>query len=111
MGVEIKFTDRDYFDVYLRFWEQYHFNLALGGLAAGRNRTIVVYGRDRLMACARGLGEQLGRLVEVEEFRVFERDRRHREWEAAAERAIRRVADVWQCFRLPFPLDQVMQGC
>ena len=32
---------RDYFDVYLRYWEQYHYHLALSGLFAGRNREIV----------------------------------------------------------------------
>jgi len=47
---------RDYFDVYLRYWEQYHYNLALTGFSASRNWSMVVYGRGKqipiLLACS-----------------------------------------------------------
>src|SRR5262249_10520365 len=45
---------RDYFDVYLRYWEQYHLALVLSGLAASRNWTVVAYGRERMMRLAQG---------------------------------------------------------
>ncbi|MBI3069104.1 MAG: hypothetical protein HYY79_09605, partial [Betaproteobacteria bacterium] len=47
-----KVLEDDYFDVYLRYWEQYHYNLALTGLGANRNWTAVGYGREPMMQLA-----------------------------------------------------------
>ena len=41
-----RLLEEDYFDVYLRYWELYHYNLALTGLLANPNRKIVVFGRE-----------------------------------------------------------------
>ncbi|MBI4195305.1 MAG: hypothetical protein HY526_09525 [Betaproteobacteria bacterium] len=102
--------ERDYFDVYLRYWEQYHYNLALTGLSAARNRTVVVYGRERLMACARGLCERLESPVAIDDFRVFDRRDRHPDWNRRAEPAVRRVAEAWKTVGLDFPMAEVMEA-
>jgi hypothetical protein len=101
---------QDYFDVYLRYWEQYHSGLALSGLSAGKHHTIVVYGKDRLMHCARELCARFDSPRDVEVFKVADNRARHPDWVRKAEPAIRRVAALWQVVGLAFPLDQIMEG-
>jgi hypothetical protein len=105
-----RIVEQDYFDVYLRYWEQYHYNLALTGLMAGKNRTVVAYGQERLMACARRFCERFQISIEVDDFKVFDKRDRHPDWNRRAEPAIRRVAKVWNTIGLTFPLDEVMEG-
>jgi hypothetical protein len=105
-----RILDQDYFDVYLRYWEQYHYHLALTGLSAAGNRTVVAYGRARLMASARMLCGHFQTSTEIEDFKVFDTRDRHPDWNRRAEPAIRRVADVWKTVGLTFPLDEVMEG-
>jgi hypothetical protein len=100
----------DYFDAYLRYWEHYHYSLALTGLAANRNRTLVAYGRDRFMALAKKLHERLGSNAAPGDFKVFDKRSRHPEWNAKATPAIARVAQVWKSVGLSFPVDEVMEG-
>jgi hypothetical protein len=100
----------DYFDVYLRYWENYHYLLALSGLAANRNWTVVAYGRERLMALARKLHERFGSAAAPGEFKVFDKRSRHRDWNGKAEKAIARVAETWKLAGLVFPVGEVMEG-
>ena len=101
--------ERDYFDVYLQYWEQYHYRLALSGLAAVSRRTVVAYGGERLKRCALACGGRLGARITPEDFREFEYADRHPDWSRRAEPAIRRVAEVWENAGLGFPLDEVME--
>jgi hypothetical protein len=100
----------DYFDVYLRYWEQYHLQLALSGLGAAKNRTLVAYGRERLMACARQLSEQVGGAAPVEEFTAVDQRSRHPDWNVRAEPVVRRVAGIWHGVGLRFPFEDVMEA-
>jgi hypothetical protein len=100
----------DYFDAYLRYWENYHCLLALSGLAVNRNWTIVAYGRERLMALARKLHERFGSTAAPSEFKVFDKRSRHPEWNGKAEKSIARVAETWKLAGLVFPVDEVMEG-
>jgi hypothetical protein len=100
----------DYFDAYLRYWEHYHCALALTGLAASRNRTVVAYGRERLMTLARELHRRLGSAAAPGEFKVFDKRSRHPEWNDPAGRAIERVARVWRLAGLEFPVEEVREG-
>jgi len=100
---------RDYFDVYLRYWEQYHYNLALTGLNANKNWTVVVYGRERMMSVAQGFFKRFKSKAGAEEFKVFDNRKRHPEWSKKAEQAIHRVAEVWRSVGLKFPVDEIME--
>jgi hypothetical protein len=100
----------DYFDAYLRYWEHYHYSLALSGLAASRNCTFVAYGRERMMDAARKFHERLGSNAAPGDFKVFDKRSRHPEWNAKATSAIARVAQVWKSAGLSFPVDQLMEG-
>lgn len=105
-----KLLTQDYFDVYLRYWEQYHYNLALSGLFANRNCTMVVYGRERMMELAAAYFRRFRSRAAPEEFKVFDKRDRHRAWRTKAEAGIRRVAEVWSSVGLNFPVDEVMEG-
>ena len=104
-----RILEHGYFDVYLRYWEQYHHRLALSGLAALRHRTVVAYGSERLTRCALACGERLGARIAPENFREFDYTDRHPEWNRGAEPAIRRVAEVWRDAGLGFPLEEIME--
>jgi hypothetical protein len=99
----------DYFDVYLRYWENYHCNLALTGLPTSHNWTVVVYGRERMMGLAQDWFGRFRNRQATEEFKVFDYDR-YPEWQPKAEAAILRVAGIWRALGLPFPVDQLMEG-
>jgi hypothetical protein len=102
--------ETDYFDVYLRYWEHYHCNLALTGLTASRNWKVAVYGRERMMSLAQDWFKRFRNKGEVEDFKVFDNHGRHKEWRRRAEAGIRRVADLWQTVGVVFPVDEIMEG-
>lgn len=106
----VRVFERDYFDVYLRYWEHYHYNLALTGLAANKNWTVVVYGQERITQLAQGFFTRFKSKAKPEEFKVFDKQDRHPKWNSRAEDAIRRVAAVWRTVGLRFPVEEIMEG-
>jgi hypothetical protein len=111
MGVDpARIFEQDYFEAYLRYWEHYHCNLALSGLLRTPRKSLVAYGRDRLMACARELIARHGSTAAVEDFRVYDKRDRHPQWYARAEPVVRRVAAIWEAAGAGFPLEQVLEG-
>ncbi len=104
-------TRMDYFDAYLRYWEQYHLYVATTGLSANRMTQIVVYGRERIMECARDYYYRFGdRDPHPEDFRVFNNRERHPDWIKKAEPVVRRVHDLWTRVGLDFSIDEVMEA-
>jgi hypothetical protein len=101
--------EKDYFDVYLRYWEQYHLNLALTGLSGRKPWNVVAYGRDRTMGLAREYFRRFGGVGEPEDFKVFDLRNRHKEWCRRSEEAILRIADAWRSMGLVFPVADVME--
>lgn len=102
--------NKDYFDVYLRFWEQYHYSLALSGLSANKNWTIVPYTETAMMGAAEDIYKRFGAEQRAERFMVFDKRNRHPEWYEAAERSVERIRDVWASVGLTFPLEEIMQS-
>ena len=100
----------DYFDAYLRYWEDYHVRLAMGGSNITRQYPVVVYGAGRLMREARRNAERFGSVIaDVEEFQVSDRRKQYSDWIARAEPVLRRVADQWTRVGLTFPLDAIAE--
>jgi len=98
----------DYFDAYLRYWEQYHLYVATTGLSATRDFRVAVYGKRRLEALAASFHRRYESAAEVSEFRVSEENRRrHPDWIRRSEPVIRRVSELWQRVGLPFALDEI----
>jgi hypothetical protein len=100
----------DYFGVYLRYWEQYHHQLALTGLFASRNLRMVVYGKERLESLAREFHQRYGSSLEPGNFKVGDAvHRRHPDWIERARPVIEGVAGAWERMGLRFPIAEVME--
>lgn len=99
---------RDYFEVYLRYWEQFHYSLALTGLSANRHWTIVPYTKLAITGTAQRIHERFSSTSQVESFHVFDKRDRHLEWHRKAEPAIQRVREVWNSVGLSFPMEEIM---
>ncbi len=102
--------ERDYFDVYLRYWEQYHYLLVTSGLAANKNWRTVVYGEERMTQQANSFMTRFKAQSSAEKFHVFDKRDLHAEWRPKAEQAILRVRDEWKQVGLIFPVDEVMEA-
>lgn len=102
--------EMDYFDAYLRYWEQYHYYVATTGLSANRNIRIVPYTAGAMDALTRSFHNRFESGLEPTEFKVFDKRDRHPDWQRKAEPVVRRVAEVWERVGLEFPLDDVMQA-
>jgi len=100
----------DYFEAYLRYWEQYHVLLATTGLSASRDLRVVAYGKSRMEALANSFHRRYESTAEASAFKVDDEPRsRHPDWIARAEPSVRRVAELWQRVGLEFPMDAVME--
>ncbi len=101
----------DYFDAYLRYWEQYHYYIATTGLSANRDIRIVAYGSERMMEVARDFYYRFGdRNPRPEAFRTFDNRQRHPDWFTKAEPVVRRVHEVWSRVGLAFSVEEVMEA-
>ncbi len=101
---------QDYFDVYLRYWEHYHYFIATTGLSAARNIEVVPYGAETMQRQAQRYHNRFESGRQAGEFHVFDKRDRHPEWFAKAEPAVRRVAELWKSVGLAFPLEAVMEA-
>lgn len=100
----------DYFDAYLRYWEQYHIYVATTGLSAATELKVVVYGKERMETFARSYHRRYESGLEPTAFQVADEVRtRHPDWIRRAEPVVRRVAEIWQRVGLRFPLDEVLE--
>lgn len=103
-----RLAEMDYFEAYLRYWEQYHLALAMAGPAAAARLRMAAYGRDTLRALAREYHVRYGSGLEPREFEVSDAARRrHPEWVERAQPAIDRVAAAWKVLGLEFPLAEI----
>ncbi len=104
-------TSMDYFDAYLRYWEQYHMTLATCGLSASRNLRVVVFGKSALQSTAQAYHDRFGSGRQATEFHVSDKARRlHPEWLERSQPAIARVAAAWRLVGMSFPAEE-MQCC
>ncbi|MEC9340237.1 MAG: hypothetical protein VX663_02030 [Pseudomonadota bacterium] len=110
-GVEREdLVQMDYFDAYLRYWEQYHYYVATTGLSANRNIDIVPYSRARMMGMAQRFHNRFESGLEASDFKVFDKRDRHPAWFEAAEPAVQRVAQVWHRVGLDFPVAEILEA-
>jgi hypothetical protein len=101
----------DYFEAYLRYWEQYHLYIATTGLSANRDLRVVAYGSERMQQLAGLFHRRYDSEREPGRFEVSAAAReRHAEWLVRARPAIERVAAAWGRVDIPFPLDEVLEA-
>ncbi len=104
-------TQMDYFDAYLRYWEQYHYYVATTGLSANKLTRIVPYSSEAMMDTVLDYHYRFGnRNPQPEEFKVFDKRDRHPDWFRQAEPVVRRVHEIWTRVGLEFPLEQVVEA-
>jgi hypothetical protein len=105
---EIK--EMSYFDAYVRYWEQYYINLAIGGLTKGRTFTVVPFSKISIERTADLFRARFKTDMRQGEFISSVRlDARHPSWTARANDALSRVAAVWRLVGLPFPANEIAQ--
>jgi hypothetical protein len=109
LGWDAKLLENmDYFDAYLRYWEQYHQSFASTGLSASRNLRIVPFGRGALQSCAQGYHDRYRSGLQASEFQVSDKARRlHPDWIERAWPAIDRVAAAWKLAGVRFPTPEI----
>jgi hypothetical protein len=56
----VSILPQDNSDVYLRFWEHYHYNLTLTGLSANKNWTVIPCAREAMEEAAKNCYLKLG---------------------------------------------------
>jgi hypothetical protein len=101
----------DYFDAYLRYWEQYHLYIATTGLSANRDLRVVVYGRDRLQKLAAQFHRRYDSEKAPNDFETSAKTReRHPDWIDRARPAIDRVAGAWARVGIPFPIEELLEA-
>ncbi len=103
-------SEDDYFNCYLQYWENFHNALVLSGLLANPNRIYVPYSRDEMMHTAKGFYDRFNSSVEVDEFKVVEREAPDSAWREKGDRAVARVATLWKSFGHQFPTEEIMNN-
>ena len=97
-------SSMEYFDVYLRYWEQYYLSLAMTGLAASRHLQVIAFGKCTLESTAQSYHDYYGSGLRALEFHSSDKARRlHPEWLERAQPAIDRIAAAWALTGIPFP--------
>lgn len=101
----------DYFDAYLRYWEQYHVYIATTGLTANRDLRVVAYGKQRMEKLAASFHNRYESGLTPSDFKADKTLReRHPDWMERAQPSIERVSRTWAQMGIDFPLDQVLEG-
>jgi hypothetical protein len=101
-------TSMEYFDVYLRYWEQYYLSMVTNGMSASRDLRILAYGKETFESLARTYHRDFGSLRAASEFQVSGNvGQRHPDWVARAQPSIERVAAAWRLVGLSFPMDEI----
>lgn len=100
----------DYFEVYLRFWEQYQISLATSGLCAAPDLHVVAFGRDTLETLAQRYHTQYGSGMLASNFTVSDAARtRHPQWVERSQNSLERVAAAWKAVGAVFPAEQISE--
>jgi hypothetical protein len=98
----------NYFDAYLRYWEQYHLALATSGLAASRDLRLVAFGAAALQSIAQDYHDRYASGLRACEFQVSDKARRlHPQWIERAQPSIDRIAATWRALGIAFPADEI----
>jgi hypothetical protein len=100
-----------YFTAYVRYWEQFHINLAMSGLLAHQKLHIVPYGKDSMEGTAQSFHQRFDNHQAPANFVATEgKDGLHQDWVARSEEAINRVYNAWKLVGLQFPVES-LRGC
>ena len=98
----------DYFDAYLRYWENYQVWLAMSSAAIAGKRQLLAFGAERYMLEARQFAGRFGAGGSpIEPFQIRKRHSPHPHWMERAEPSLRRVCEQWERVGLEFPIEEI----
>lgn len=98
----------DYFDVYLRYWEQYQLSMMTSGWLSNPDLRIVAFGERALQSVAQDFHDRYGSGRSATQFHVSDKARRlHPQWIERAQPCVDRIAATWQAAGVTFPADQL----
>lgn len=100
----------NYFDAYLRYWEQYHMLVTTAGLSAATNLRVVGYKAANLQSIAQHYHDLHKSGRHASPFQVSDTAKdRHPDWVERARAAIERVHAAWRVVGLEFPVDEILE--
>ncbi len=94
---------KDYVEVFLGYWQRYHYNMALSGMPAMSNSEIVLFGKDSMTKYTKKLFEKLEVDLEPEEFKDSSDPEFSDKNMKKADKIISEVGDFWRSLGLTFP--------
>jgi hypothetical protein len=101
----------DYFEAYARYWEQFHISLAMSGMLAKPNCTVVPYGKEAMEGLASRFHARFAKEPAVEPFlckgSLLDR---HPRWIKRSEEAVRCVEAAWRSCGARFPTAEISSG-
>jgi hypothetical protein len=101
----------EYFDAYVRWWEQFHIRMAVAGFLATGRCTVVTYGSRQMQELAEQFRARFGGQHQVETFVCNEQLlQRHPGWISRSEEAMERVAAAWNSSGMVFPIAQLSEA-
>ncbi|MFK5892195.1 MAG: hypothetical protein QM504_03125 [Pseudomonadota bacterium] len=106
-------TDKqNYFDCYLKYWENYHYSMVTSGLLANDNVKMVPFVSDTLYKTAVGFYDRFGAAdsANVDEFKTDNDKSSSSEWLDKGNEAVLRVAEMWKSLGHEFPVDDVLNN-
>ncbi|VAW68710.1 hypothetical protein MNBD_GAMMA09-1857 [hydrothermal vent metagenome] len=108
---------QDYFDCYLKYWENYHYSIVTSGLLANKNVQMVPFLSDHLYNMAAGFyerfsdSEQTGsRQTAIDDFITDKKQPLQSDWVSKGNEAVARVASMWKSFGHEFPVEGVLEN-
>lgn len=104
---EQEVIDMGYVDCFLGYWKRFHYQIALAGIPRMPTAQIVPYGKDSMTAIVADWYKKFGVNLEPEAFKVAPKPKFLPAEEAAAERAVKEVADFWATLGLKFPGEEI----
>jgi hypothetical protein len=101
----------DYFHVYVKYWELYHYRMALCGILQPGNFTVVPYEKYSMIQVADQWRNAFGSESAAGDFYIGKPGIEKRsDWSEMSNAAIHRVASVWESVGLNFPVEALLKG-
>jgi len=104
---ETAIKNMDYIEVFLGYWQRYHYTLALVGIPSMPTSEIVVFGKKPMMEYTEKLFERLNVNIEPEEFKESKPRDFSKKYEKMADKVIKNVANFWDSLGLKFPASEL----
>ena len=101
--------DMDYIEVFLGYWQRYHYKLALAGIPSMPTSRIVVFGKKTMMKYVSDIYKELNVDLKPEPFKVSKTAKFDSKHEKLATKTIKNVENLWKSLDLDFPAKDLIE--